>query len=446
MVPAQFAAMAALALEPCSRRATSCGALSFRPTSSFREPAPPPRWLQKIRSAQAVKYGPLSLGPNHILGGRATGANNGFTYVQCVFTSPLSPAGPCVTVEAALVDTGSSDCELCGNLLARLPALPVVMRGAIYETATGAEAFDAYEVLLTVHGKTAAVVVTACDESSSDDALVGHMALGALGLDVDCIARRLLLPSYRHEAMVKTSAQEVSFGCADQVLKLKQGSLRAEGPMQIALGRPYSGGWWPGQQTREAPAVDARGQTQEEEEKGMVLGGHHLGIAPRWTRCNSCAVALAGLPPGDHQDNSEGEMQESSAREVIPVTYVQCRFRSPLSPTGPSVTVAAALVDTGSADCELRESLLRQLGPLPIVARGIAYETVSGRIVQDGYEVLLTVNGRSCAAVITNAPEERFAVDGDDPNSDEAVIGFAALAALGIIVDCGGRRVRHRAR
>eukprot|EP00419_Tripos_fusus_P005806 CAMPEP_0172680612 /NCGR_PEP_ID=MMETSP1074-20121228/16880_1 /TAXON_ID=2916 /ORGANISM="Ceratium fusus, Strain PA161109" /LENGTH=432 /DNA_ID=CAMNT_0013498969 /DNA_START=53 /DNA_END=1351 /DNA_ORIENTATION=+ len=419
-----------------------------QPASGFAEPAPPPRWLHKIRSAQAVDQGPSSLEPIHMLGGSAAGASIGLTYVHCVFSSPLSPAGPCVVVGAGLVDTGSSDCELRGNLLARLPVLPVVMRGAIYETATGGEAFDAYEVLVTIHGRTAAVVVTACDSGSSDDALIGHMALGALGLEVHCPARRLLPPSCSHEAVDERTSPGQSADGAHDALGPRQGNLHAEGPVQTAFKRPSFFGRCFGQTPYQTPAVGARGhaeeeEEEEEEEEGVKLSSRPPSLAPRWIRCNSCAIAISGLSPGADPSISEIALPDGLAKEVIPVTYVQCRFTSPLAPTAASVTVAAALVDTGSADCELREGLLRRLGPLPIVARGIVYETVSGRAVHDGYEVLITVNGRSCAAVATVTPEERFAADAEDPNSDEAVIGFAALAALGLIVDCQARRVRH---
>ena len=39
---------------------------------------------------------------------------------QCTFASPYAPHGPTVTVESALVDTGSSDCELRAELLQQL--------------------------------------------------------------------------------------------------------------------------------------------------------------------------------------------------------------------------------------------------------------------------------------------------------------------------------------
>ena len=64
-----------------------------------------------------------------------------------------------------------------------------------------------------------------------------------------------------------------------------------------------------------------------------------------------------------------------------------------------------ALVDTGSSDCELRESYLKKLGPLPTVAAGVVYETVAGRHVFDSYEVLVAVGDRVSAVAVTGIPE-----------------------------------------
>merc|ERR1711920_507654 len=93
---------------------------------------------------------------------------------------------------------------------------------------------------------------------------------------------------------------------------------------------------------------------------------------------------------------------------------------------------------------ELREAFFRRLGPLASVARGTVYETVAGRVCHDSFEVLLTVHGRTCAVVVTMAPEARFAADADDPNTDEVVIGYAALCALGLVVDCTSRSLYFR--
>lgn len=386
-------------------------------------------------------------------------AASGLTLAHCTFTSPLAPHGPRVVVRRALVDSGSSDCELRGNLLERLPRLPVVSRGAVYETATGGEAFDAYEVLLTVEGRTAAVVVTACFDGSSDDALVGHMALGALRLPLDCQARRLL----RVEDLPKAVAGPQDGGGGLRAPALDSGTLRTVGPIQSArFGCLHA---WGGESVDPMEvdhadweedalptSMDALPSSMADsrpyaEPSAPAPGGY---IPPRWVKHTSCAVAIEGLRTASAPSNGsvacvgENAPMAKLGRAIIPVTYVRCVFRSPLAPHGASVVVEQALVDTGSADCELREGFLQRLWPLPAVGRGVVYETVSGRVVHDSYEVLLTVEGRTCAAVACTAPEERFAEDASDPNSDEAVVGFAALAALGLIVDCSARRVLPR--
>lgn len=48
------------------------------------------------------------------------------------------------------------------------------------------------------------------------------------------------------------------------------------------------------------------------------------------------------------------------------------------------------------------------------------YETSTGDEPYDAYEVVLTVNGQRCAAVLTVVPEERFQAHADEPCSDEA--------------------------
>jgi len=129
---------------------------------------------------------------------------------------------------------------------------------------------------------------------------------------------------------------------------------------------------------------------------------------------------------------------------IIPVTYVHCMFMSPFTPEKGGSFVNMALVDTGSSDCELRESYLKKLGPLPTVAAGVVYETVAGRHVFDSYEVLVAVGDRVAAVAVTGIPEERFQPGTEDPASDEAVLGLATLSALGLLVDCGQRHVQKK--
>lgn len=393
-------------------------------------PKSSPFWLRNIRSAvalddphSATPHGDgcrcgrevdAGTAPTAGGGGRADGLvrakANGLTRVQCSFASPLRPDGPCVRVREALVDTGSSDCELLPQLLRCLQPLPIVASGAVYETSTGGEEYVAYEVLLTVQGRTCAAVVTCSDASSSDDALIGHMPIGALDFLVDSRSRRLVPRCRLRDALDEDvfHASHVQPSCAST------GGLHAVHAVQVAS-------------TRRHPL-------QQHDPRD--------GPAPVWLARNACAVAIEGLDDVRIDIDMDALPDvDLLGRPIVPVTYVPCCFASPLDPTGPRAVVHQALVDTGAADCELREGFVRQLGPLPVVARGIMYETVAGRVMHDSYEVLLHVGGRSCAAVVTVTPEERFAADAEDPNTDEAIIGYAALAALHIVVDCNARSI-----
>lgn len=341
--------------------------------------------------------------------GLAPALGEGLTRVRCSFVSPLAPDGPSVEVDRALVDTGSSDCELLPQLLARLQPLPVVAHGAVYETSIGGEEYEAYEVLLTVQGRTCAAVLTCSDACSSDAALIGHMAVGALDLLVDSPSRRLVPRCRFHDAVCATDAE-----IPRAIAAGKKGELQAAGRLEIA-----STG------LRHWPAPDRSN-----------------GPLPVWLSRNASAVPLEGLDDVKIGVDLEAlPTVDQLGRPIVPVTYVPCCFASPLNPSGPRVVVYQALVDTGAADCELREGLMRQLAPLPVVARGIVYETVAGRVLHDSFEVLVHVGGRSCAAVATVTPDERFAEDSEDPNTDEAIIGYAALAAMRLVVDCRTRSV-----
>ena len=61
--------------------------------------------------------------------------------------------------------------------------------------------------------------------------------------------------------------------------------------------------------------------------------------------------------------------------------------------------------------------------------------------VDQHLQVLLAIGGRVCACAVTGVPEERFLPGAEDPASDEAVIGLAALSALDLVVTCGQRTV-----
>lgn len=365
-----------------------------------------PRWLRQIRSAAPLDTCVVDEG---LLGGTCSyAADRGPAFVSCAFTSPWAPQGPHVLVRA-LVDTGSSDCELRPSLLQRLPALPIVASGAVYETSIGGEAYEAYEVLLTVMGRTCVAVVTCTDEYSSDDALVGHMALGALQLCVDCSARHLV---------PWTSPCEPLSLCNRNKLRppAVAGSLRAVGLLQCASWRADQNephrclqpvvGLPPG-----CLSVPLRDWSCAQQYR------RPCDIAPHWLPLNATAVEVEGLDL-----DGVATFRGSLLPQIVPVTYVRCTFTSPLAPHSACVVVDQALVDTGAADCELREGLLRRLGPLPVVARGLLYETVAGRVAHDSYEVLITVQGRTCAAAVTVAPEDgivgRICLGGGRPRGE----------------------------
>jgi len=219
--------------------------------------------------------------------------------------------------------------------------------------------------------------------------------------------------------------------------------LRAVGPVELAslqAACPFErGGWGSSVNHLEAPRYEATALADEEAASSdRDSGGSRVGLAaPLWLPRNATAVRLEGLAPECAQ-----LVHGAAIPQAVPVTYARVVLASPLAPDGPRVVVEQALVDTGSADCELREGLFRRLWPLPLVARGLVYETVAGRVEHDSYEVLLMVEGRCCAAAVTLAPEERFDESSEDPCTDEAIIGFAALAALRLAVDCSARVLR----
>ncbi|CAE8584076.1 unnamed protein product, partial [Polarella glacialis] len=166
--------------------------------------------------------------------------------------------------------------------------------------------------------------------------------------------------------------------------------------------------------------------------------------APLWLRWPRSARALATVPGPQGRSDVEDQGGIDLLQAVsAPVTYARVEFASPLSPEK-RVVVEHALVDTGSSDCEIREGLLRKIGPLPLIAGGVMYETATGGEAYDVYEVLLTVLGRTCVAAITVVPDERYSADAEDPNSDEAILGHVALAALRLLVDPAGRQLLPR--
>ena len=139
-------------------------------------------------------------------------ALDGMTYAMVTVSNP-EDSSLSVTVRA-LVDTGSTDCELRGELIGRLGVQPI--GDAVYETASGIQTAAAlFRGRVSVAGRDALCLLSPTEASAddedgedddeedeldrtfgfdqvSDDALLGHDALAALGLAVDCRHRRLL--------------------------------------------------------------------------------------------------------------------------------------------------------------------------------------------------------------------------------------------------------------
>mmetsp|Transcript_22534 Transcript_22534/g.57659 ORF Transcript_22534/g.57659 Transcript_22534/m.57659 type:complete len:219 (-) Transcript_22534:149-805(-) len=163
---------------------------------------------------------------------------------------------------------------------------------------------------------------------------------------------------------------------------------------------------------------------------GVVSAEHPAPLYLRRPR-SACELPVRG---GDETSATCQAGAGTFRASEAPMTYANVTFASPLSPDR-QVVVEHALVDTGSSDCELREGLLRRLGPLPMIAKGVLYETATGSEAYDVYEVQISVLGRTCVAAVTFVPEERFAYDSEDPCTDEAMLGHVALAAMRLLVD-----------
>ena len=143
----------------------------------------------------------------------AAAALDGMTYENITFCS-LDGAHS-LTVRA-LVDTGSTDCELRGELIERLKLQPEADT-AVFETASGIQTeAQLFRAIVRARGREAMCLLSPSEPADdddddddsgdddddldarfgfdqvSDDAMLGHDALAALGLLVDCRHRRLV--------------------------------------------------------------------------------------------------------------------------------------------------------------------------------------------------------------------------------------------------------------
>ncbi|KAL1515417.1 hypothetical protein AB1Y20_002043 [Prymnesium parvum] len=124
------------------------------------------------------------------------------TYAIVKFCNPRREKGAeCVSVRA-LVDTGSSDCELRERYVSQLKLSPVGT--SEYETAAGATVETTYRAEIWYEGRCCMALLTSTpdwrfadgvdeDDEMTDEAILGHDALANMGLIVDCAAQQLLL-------------------------------------------------------------------------------------------------------------------------------------------------------------------------------------------------------------------------------------------------------------
>lgn len=150
---------------------------------------------------------------------------------------------------------------------------------------------------------------------------------------------------------------------------------------------------------------------------------------------------------------AQQEARSFEARDGLDgLTYVLVEF---LHPTDPSKSVQVrALVDTGATECDLKQQLIDELG-LPVDKSGrTLFETAAGTTIEtDMHHAIVRVMGRTAFVRVSPIEEEESDSeegDSDDEedrefglsaNSDDALLGHDALAALGLLVDCRNRRL-----
>jgi predicted aspartyl protease len=113
--------------------------------------------------------------------------------------------------------------------------------------------------------------------------------------------------------------------------------------------------------------------------------------------------------------------------------------------------VVDALVDTGCTDMDLSQRLIHKLGLAVDPSEGTAqFETAGGVTIEAPiYRALVRVLGREASVRISPSEDDACqsddgtcsSDDSDGGNTDAALLGHDALAALGLLVDCHGRRL-----
>lgn len=180
-------------------------------------------------------------------------------------------------------------------------------------------------------------------------------------------------------------------------------------------------------------------------------------VALRASRASGFRARLAAFRGGGGIATPEPIAEEAQLPHLDSLTYVSVEFRHPALP-GRSQTLRA-LVDTGYTHCDLKRSVIADLGlPASSVAHSSYFETAAGRHVETAlYEAIVVVQGQSACVRVSEAEDEEEAEedserDGEDvdrefgfsSDTDDAVLGCEALSRLGLLVDCARRTVVPR--
>ena len=213
---------------------------------------------------------------------------------------------------------------------------------------------------------------------------------------------------------------------------------------------------------------------------GMSIDLNSLAHPPK-TRLNRASCSLSPslslrplLPAAMRALASDGEGAPSlsqggprldAARALDGMTYAMIEVANPDEPE--RCRTVRALVDTGATDCELKGRLIEELDLRPDSDAGFAvFETAAGiQTEAQVFQATVRACGREALCLLSPAELQDDDDDDDDDDegeeggaggegvddtdaafgfervSDDALLGHDALAALGLAVDCGRRRL-----
>jgi len=200
----------------------------------------------------------------------------------------------------------------------------------------------------------------------------------------------------------------------------------------------------------------------ERESEAAAAAAKCSGFRARYKACASLASAVPAA--GTEADASEaaGALERLAVGDACEayaaldgMTYASVDVRHP---DRDNWTTVRALVDTGSTDCEVKAEVIAALD-LPDTGETATFETAIGRVAEQPiYRAVIRVLGREAAVLLSPAEgdddsESESSDDDDDADaaldaqfgfdtvSDDALLGHAALAELGLAVDCRRRRL-----